>query len=98
MKCKAGQSTAGGYILVLLTNRLAETVDFDFASQFRQLLWFDLAHPVHIKRLQESCGETPGRPKPCTCGDIRQRRDLHLRRLEAEHFDGFADDRMLNVI
>src|SRR5258707_3936522 len=43
MERKAGQSAAGGDVLILLSDRLAETVHLDFASELRQFLLLDLA-------------------------------------------------------
>src|SRR5216684_3157937 len=57
MEGEAGQSAARGDILILLADRLAEAIDLDFASELRQLLRLDLAHPVYIERLQQRRGE-----------------------------------------
>ena len=54
---EACQAAAGRDILILLADRLAEPIDFDFAGQLRQLLRLDLAHPVHMKRLQQRSRE-----------------------------------------
>src|SRR5258705_3386672 len=60
MEGEAGQSAAGGDILILLADRFSETIDLDLASKLRQLLWLDLAHPMYVERLQQRRGEASG--------------------------------------
>ena len=66
--------------LILLADRVSQALDFDVASVFGQFLGMGGFSLVRVERFQQRGGETAGRPKTRSGGNIGERGDLYLRR------------------
>ena len=85
MEREAGDAAVGGDVLILLADRLAEPVDLDLAGQLGQLAGMQQPPAVRVERLEQRRGEAARRAEPGAGRNVGQRRDLDLRRPEAEH-------------
>ena len=98
MERETGDAAVGRDVLVLLADRLAQAIHFDFTRQCGEFAWMQQAAAVRVERTEECGRKTARRPKARPRGDIRERRDLNLRRPESDQPHGFADDRVLHLV
>ena len=94
---ETGDAAVRRDVLVLLSNGLLQPVDLDFARQFSQIARMQQPPAVRVQRLQQRGRETARGSKAGPGWDIRERRDLYLRRPEAQHVKRLADDRVLDL-
>jgi glucose/arabinose dehydrogenase len=76
----------------------ADVLDRDALDDIGQIGRVQHVAPVHVERLEQRGSEAAGRSKTGPGGNVGQRRDLDLRRIEVEEPQRLADDGMVHVI
>src|SRR4030095_9904388 len=85
-------------VLILFSDRLTKTVDFNMAGQFRQLGRVEETPAMGVKGLEEPCCETAGRSKTRSRRYVGESGDFNLRCPEIEYLYCFADNRVNHVL
>src|SRR5665213_498174 len=97
-KLKARQPSIRGDILVLLSDRLMEPVDFDLAGLLGKALWMNDVFAIGVQRLEQGGREAAGRSQPGARGDVGHAGDFQVRLLDPHHPQRLAHDRVLHVV
>ena len=96
LKAKAGDAAIGRDELVLLADRLAQSIDLDMAGLLRELPRADDASLVGVKRAQQRRREAAGRPEPGAGRDIGQL-VISILSVTPVNRQGLAHDWMLDI-
>ncbi len=89
---EAGHPTIGSDILILLADRLAETVDFDVAGLLRQFLGMNEVAVVGMQGFQQRCREAARGAKARAGRDVGHGGQLEPLAVHLHVGHGLADD------
>jgi len=65
---KARYTAVGGYVLVLLTDRLAQKINFDMTGLLGEFNWMNEISVEGMERLEEAVVKLPEEPRPVPDG------------------------------